>query len=324
MGKKILILIIFTLLVSLDPAVAAQAAEKYKGYIRGEIFITAQELNQLIQAKDPKLVVIAVASKTEYYSGHIPGSFHIWRPDYEADPKTQGGVTDNLIQPEGFSKLMQGFGVNPESKVVVYDHKYDATRIWWAFYYYGKTNVRILDGGIGAWRKAGCGADLVAGGKAARQGTWVAKITYPSLRVDTPEILALKDRTDSQLWDVREDKEFCGDEIKSGAFRAGRIPWGVQADYVLVKMRDNHSEWQPAAEVQKTMDKLGFDPNKQQYFYCQSGVRCTNWISTLYALGWPIEKLHNYDSSWIGWSMGEKLPIEKGCPDTTPPLWQKK
>src|SRR5512143_1903524 len=163
MRKKRSAVFTLTLLAAFVLVATTQAAEKYKGYMKGEIFITAQELSQLMQAKDPKLVVIAVASKTEYYSGHIPGSFHIWRPDYEADPKTQGGVTDNLLQPEGFTKLMQGIGVDPDSKVVVYDHKYDATRIWWAFYYYGKTDARILDGGIGAWKKAGFGADLVAG-----------------------------------------------------------------------------------------------------------------------------------------------------------------
>ena len=296
----------------------------YKGYVRGEIFITAEEVNKLIQEKDPKLVVIAVASKTEYYSGHIPGSFHVWRPDYEADPKTQGGVTDNLIEPKGFTRLMQKIGVAPDSKVVVYDHKYDATRMWWAFFYYGKTDVRILDGGIKAWTRSGYGTDMVTGGKATGQGTWVAKVSYPTLRVDTPEILGTKDRADVQLWDVRGDSEFCGKEIKQGAHRAGRIPWAVQADYVLVKTKENESEWLPAAEVQKTVEKLGMDRNKPQYFYCQSGVRCTNWISTLYAMGWPLEKLHNYDGSWIVWSLDEKLPIEKGCPDTTPAPWQKK
>ena len=296
----------------------------YKGYVRGEIFITAEEVNKLIQEKDPKLVVIAVASKTEYYSGHIPGSFHVWRPDYEADPKTQGGVTDNLIEPEGFTRLMQKIGVASDSKVVVYDHKYDATRMWWAFFYYGKTDVRILDGGIKAWTRSGYGTDMVTGGKATGQGTWVAKVSYPTLRVDTPEILGTKDRADVQLWDVRGDSEFCGNEIKQGAHRAGRIPWAVQADYVLVKTKENESEWLPAAEVQKTVEKLGMDRNKPQYFYCQSGVRCTNWISTLYAMGWPLEKLHNYDGSWIAWSLDEKLPIEKGCPDTTPAPWQKK
>jgi hypothetical protein len=90
-----------------------------------------------VQAKDPNLVVIAVASKTEF-SGHIPGSFHIWRPDYEAPPATQDGVTDNIVDAAGFTKLMQGLGVDADSKVVVYDHKYDPTRIWWAFFYYGK------------------------------------------------------------------------------------------------------------------------------------------------------------------------------------------
>ena len=292
-----------------------------KGYVRGEIFITAEEVNKLIQEKDPKLVVIAVASKTEYYSGHIPGSFHVWRPDYEADPKTQGGVTDNLIEPEGFTRLMQKIGVASDSKVVVYDHKYDATRMWWAFFYYGKTDVRILDGGIKAWTRAGYGTDMVTGGKATRQGTWVAKVSYPTLRVDTPEILGTKDRADVQLWDVRGDSEFCGKEIKQGAHRAGRIPWALQADYVLVKTKENESEWLPAAEVQKTVEKLGMDRNKPQYFYYQSGVRCTNWISTLYAMGRPLEKLHNYDGSWIAWSLDEKLPIEKGCPDTTPAPW---
>ena len=285
MPKRLFMAVLLILLAGFALSLAADAAEKYKGYARGEIFITAQELNQLMQAKDPKLVVIAVASKKEYYSGHIPGSFHLWRPDYEADPKTQGGVTDNIIEPEGYTSLMQKIGVDPDSKVVVYDHKYDATRLWWAFYYYGKTDVRIFDGGIKAWTRAGYATDLVAGGKAARLGTWVAKLTYPKMRVDTPDVIDLKDRADVQLWDVREDKEFCGNSIKEGAFRAGRIPWGVQADYVLVKTKENESEWRPAAEVQKTMEKLGFDPNKQQYFYCQSGVRCTNWISTLYALG---------------------------------------
>ncbi len=145
----------------------------------------------------------------------------------------------------------------------------------------------------------------------------------PAMRVETPEIVSLRDRADAQLWDVRGNSEFCGNQIKEGAHRAGRIPWGVQADYVLVKMKENEAEWQPAADVQKTIEKLGFDQSKHQYFYCQSGVRCTNWISTLYAMGWHMEKLHNYDGSWIAWSLDEKLPIEKGCPDSTPAPWQK-
>lgn len=55
-----------------------------------------------------------------------------------------GGVTDNLLQPEGFTRPMQGFSVDPDSTVVVYDYKYDETRVWWAFYHSGETDVRLL------------------------------------------------------------------------------------------------------------------------------------------------------------------------------------
>jgi hypothetical protein len=66
MRKKIWVTVI--LLLSLTLAVSVQAAEKYKGYARGEVFITAQELDRMMQAKDPKLVLIAVASN----SGGLP------------------------------------------------------------------------------------------------------------------------------------------------------------------------------------------------------------------------------------------------------------
>jgi thiosulfate/3-mercaptopyruvate sulfurtransferase len=325
MKKRLaVLLVLLVLLVCPALTITAHAKDNYKGYVKGEVFITPQELNSLIQAKDPKLVIIAVAGSMDYYLGHIPGAFHMWRSDYEADPATQGGVTDNLLQPEGFSKLMQKVGVNADSKVVVYDHKYDATRLWWAFYYYGKTDVRVLDGGLKAWTKAGYGTDMLASKAPAQPGTWTARIAHPTYRVDTPEVMGLKDRKDAQLWDVRGDSEFCGKETKQGAFRAGRIPWGVQADYVLVKTKENDAEWLPAAEAQQAIKKLEMDPKKQQYFYCQSGVRVTQWIITLYALGWSLDKIHNYDSSWIRWSMDPKLPIETGCPDTTPAPWQKK
>lgn len=318
------LLISVTVLLALTIAVGAGAqTAKYKGFARGEALITPQQLKALMDAKDPKLVVLAVASVPEYFGGHIPGSIQMWRGDYEAPANTMGGVTDNLLQPEGFTKLMQGFGVDPDSTVVVYDYKYDATRVWWAFYYYGKTDVRVLDGGIKGWTDAGYDTDMISRGKGTHKGTWVAKVTFPTMRVDTPEILGLKDRTDAQLWDNREDAEFCGKTIKKGAFRAGRIPWDVQCDWPNFMTKSNDMEWLDAAEMQKVLDRFGFDPSKEQYFICQSGVRTTHGMFALYLMGWPVEKLHNYDSSWIGWSKDDKLPIEKGCPDTTPAPWQK-
>ncbi|GAW68267.1 sulfurtransferase [Geoanaerobacter pelophilus] len=291
---------------------AKPQAQGYKGYARGSALITAKELKQLIDAKDKKLVIIAAENDVEYRLGHIPGSFQVDRPVYEAPAATQNGVTGNLIDAAGFTRLAQGLGVNKDSKVVVYDTKHDATRLWWAFLYYGKGDVRALDGGVKAWKDAGYDTAILAP-DAAKRGSFVARVALPRSRVETPEILALKDPARGQLWDNRDRKEYCGEELKKGAYRKGRIPWGKHSDWAIFKKKENAGEWVGAAEAQAILKKLGVDGKKDQYFFCQSGVRSTQAMFTFYLMGYPLNKLHNYDSSWIGWSKDASVPIETGC-----------
>jgi thiosulfate/3-mercaptopyruvate sulfurtransferase len=307
-----LLVVIVSLFGLAAAASGAQQTQGYKGYTRGNALITARELKQLIDAKDPKLVIVAAENEIEYRLGHIPGSWKVDRPEYEAPPETQGGVTGNLIDAAGFTKLAQRLGIDKDSKVVVYDTKYDATRLWWAFFYYGKTDVRVLDGGIKAWKESGYDTDLLSP-NGAKKGSFVAGIAYPRLRVDTPDIVTLQDTHKGQLWDNRDTKEFCGEELKKGAYRKGRIPWGKQADWTSFKTRQNAAEWISAADAQAVLKKLSVDPKKDQYFFCQSGVRSTQALFTFYLLGWSLDKLHNYDSSWIGWSKDPSLPVVSGC-----------
>ena len=155
------------------PAVAEQ---KYKGFERGEALITAEELKKLIDAKDSKLVVLAVAEPVSYRAGHIPGSINIWRPDYELKVGQPYPFDGMLLEDEAFQDFARGLAIDNDSKVVVYDEKYDAMRVWWAFYLYGKTDVRILDGGYAAWKTAGHPGDLsLTRGSADRKGDFVAK-----------------------------------------------------------------------------------------------------------------------------------------------------
>jgi len=258
-------------------------------------------------------VILAAENEIEYRLGHVPGSWKVDRPDYEAAPETQKGITGNLIDAAGFTKLAQRLGINKDSKVVVFDTKYDATRLWWAFYYYGKTDLRVLDGGVKAWKDSGYDTELLAPDAKTKSGNFVAKVTFPALRVDTPEIVALQGSNKGQLWDERDKKEFCGEELKKGAFRKGHIPWGKHAEWTLFKKKENAAEWLTAADAHSLLKKLDVDPKKHQYFFCQSGVRSTQAMFTFYLLGFPLDKLHNYDSSWIGWSKDPSLPIVSAC-----------
>lgn len=324
--KKIIISSFLALLSLLFFSAAGSYAGQsgYKGFTRGDALITVQELKGLLDAGDPSLVILAAEGTTGYRAGHIPGAYQVDRPDYEAPPDTQNGVTGNIIDAAGFTDLARRLGINRDSKVVVYDVKYDATRIWWAFAYYGKSGVRVLDGGIKAWKEAGYPVEILAPDAPAQPGNFVAEVVLPHLRVDTPDIAGLLDNPAAQLWDNRSIEEFSGAEIKKGAYRAGRIPGSVHSEWTLFKKKENRAEWLTAAEMQPLLRRLGFDPEKEQYFYCQSGVRTTQVLFALYLSGWPLEKLHNYDSSWIGWSKDDSLPLVAGVASTGDPREARK
>lgn len=311
---KEIIKVLMVGLIMLMPISVLAGEDSYKGYPRGNALITAQELKRLLDAKDPGLVILAAENSVEYRLGHIPGSYQVDRPDIEAPPETQNGISGNLVAAESFTRLAQKLGINGTSTVVVYDSKYDATRLWWAFTYYGKGDVRILDGGIKAWKEAGYTVDLLAPAAPVRSGDFVARISLPALRVDTPEILIAQGSNSAQIWDNRELKEFTGEELKKGAYRAGRVPGSSHSIWSAFKKKENQSEWLTAADLQAVLQQLGYDRSKEQYFYCQSGVRSTQALFSLYLLGWPLEQLHNYDSSWIGWSKDKNLPILSGVP----------
>lgn len=283
-----------------------------KGYPRGDALISVGELRDLVEAKDPKLVVLAHDNPVSFALGHVPGALQVDRPNYAADPATQNGVSGNILAVSDFTEFARSLGINEDSTVVIYDDDVDATRLWWAFTYYGKTNVRVLDGAYAAYKDAGFATEAGVS-KTPAKGNFTARIAYPNLRIDTDELAALiNDKPDQiQVWDARDYEEFTGAVTKSGAVRPGRLPSATFDTWTNYKTPGSKAAWKSYDEVAARLKELGYDKSKTQIFYCQSGVRSTTGIFTLYLAGWPLENLRNYDSSWIGWSRST-LPALSG------------
>jgi thiosulfate/3-mercaptopyruvate sulfurtransferase len=284
----------------------------YKGFVRDDSLITPQQLKELIDKKDPNLVILAVAKTTDYRTGHIPGALQIWRGDYEPakdKPYPYGGMILNRTE---FEKFARDLGINNDSTVVIYDHKYDATRVWWAFFLYGKRDCKVLDGGFQGWKKAGYDTKILAPDK-PKQGNFVAKPPLAGWTASMDEVWQAKTNPEMQVWDTREKNEWTGKKLKKGAFRKGRVPWAKFLNWKEFKMPVAEGEkptaFKTADEIQKVIEKFGMDKNKYQIFYCQSAVRTTTEIFALYLMGWDISKLHNYDGSWIQWSYFKENPV---------------
>jgi thiosulfate/3-mercaptopyruvate sulfurtransferase len=306
----------------------------YKGYVRGWALISAEDLKALWDSQqawnnrdsiqdpekgpqeDPKLVIIDVGKPLLHYrtEGHIPGAFNIWRPDYDSGEIMWGDVAaENILDRQAFQNFLRGFGIDNDSQVIFYDHKYDATRLWWACKLYG-FDVRVLDGGFAAWKAADYEVDRMSSPSQPSRGSIVLNGGQPLIRVDTDAIWRAKDDPHWVVWDIRSEAEIDGSRKR--AKRMGKIPW----QKALVPWKEVHGEdgtfLDARALKSDVIDKYGFDPAQHHVFFCQSGVRVTQTFFALYLYGFPLEHLHIYDSSWIYWGNAPETPIvdENGKP----------
>ena len=106
--------------------------------------------------------------------------------------------------------------------------KYDGTRLWWLFCFFGKDCVRVLDGGFAAWQQGGHPTTREAAA-APPAGNFCARPSPPGLLAARGDVLALRDAPRANLWDVRAQSEFDGTQLLQGAARPGRIPWATGA-----------------------------------------------------------------------------------------------
>jgi thiosulfate/3-mercaptopyruvate sulfurtransferase len=180
---------------------------------------------------------------------------------------------------------------------------------------YGKTDVPVLDGGYPAWKAAGHDTDMsLTSGKGDQQGNFTAKMRRGGWAASMDHICRAKNDKEIQLWDTREPDDWSGEKKKGNAKRADRIPWATFQSWKEYrgKIDDKPTGFKTTAEIQKVIDKFKLDPANDQIFYCQSGVRTTTGIFTLYLMGWDLDRLQNYDGSWLERSFHERNPIASG------------
>jgi thiosulfate/3-mercaptopyruvate sulfurtransferase len=149
-----------------------------------------------------------------------------------------------------FEAFAQGLGIHNDSVIVVIDHKYDATRLWWLFRYFGHDSraVRVLDGGMQRWLREGLPTTTNAPPTAAA-GTWAAPArATDEMLASREQVRALRTELTPRLWDVRTVAEHEGTKTMPGARQPGRIPWSTRrVDWDVFRMAD--CSWRSVGEV---------------------------------------------------------------------------
>lgn len=247
------------------------------------------------------------AGRSAYLQGHIPGARYASLGRDLSAPLARYGGRHPLPDPEHFQQFARSAGINSHSLVVIYDdqHLAFAARAWWLLRYFGHQQVRILNGGLGAWLRAGM--PLVQGEEAeADTGNFTAH-PQPEALVDHSQIYRNLDNPPWQLVDAREALRFAGVEEPIDSI-AGHIPGAVNKpwkritdDAGMLKSREALlTHWQDIPADETLVN------------YCGSGVTaCVNLFS-LHLIGREGARL--YPGSWSDWCAHIIFPANNQSP----------
>ncbi len=236
--------------------------------------------------------------------GHVPGAIHLDTDQFES-----GYPEWKLLEPRSIQAVIGSLGISPDTLVVVYSDKLiTAARVWWVLQYAGVQDVRIMDGGIQAWRAAGF--DTVRN-FSKRDPVQFAAPPRLEWLATTDEVLEAVQSRRSTLADVRSEDEYAGRKSGYSYLDAkGRIPGSVH----LGDADDSSKLYvQPDGRVQPpeklitlwTKKGLRWDPTRRKFeqdviLYCGGGWRSS--VGCYFAWLMGIDNVRNYSDGWCGWS----------------------
>ena len=243
--------------------------------------------------------------RAHYLLGHVPGAvFADMETELAAEPSPTAG-RHPLPSTAQLQTAARRWGVRNDSRVVVYDATggMAAARAWWLLRYFGLRDVRILDGGLPAWTRAG--HPLEVDDVEAEPGDVVLSHGHlPTLDASGAAALAAGDA--GVLLDARAGERYRG-ETEPIDPRAGHIPGAVSAP-----TSDNlapDGTFLPTAQLRERFAALGVGGGRVGV-YCGSGVTAAHEAAALAAAG--IEAAL-YPGSWSQWSNDPSRPVATGA-----------
>ena len=272
-----------------------------KGYANPQLLVTPGELSDLIAgAEEGRLLVLDLRPPDAYAAGHVPGALHLdlWGVSLiDTDPAPLNAFMWMI------EHVLACHGVDAATPVVVYDEQSGmrAARAFWFLEYFGHRSTRLLDGGFGAWERAGLPvsrdaapapkSDWTGGREASTLATW-------------RDVRDALDRPDAVLVDTRTDGEYTGETVR--AKRGGAIPGATHIEWT--RNLTPEGEFKPAGELRAMYERAGVTPDREVITYCQGGYRAAHSYLALRLLGYP--RVRSYVGSWKEWGDREDLPIE--------------
>ena len=245
------------------------------------------------------------SGRAEFEAERIPGAVFF---DIDAVSDAASSLPHMLPSPEAFAAAAGGLGLSPDNLVVVYDTfgVRSAARAWWTLKVMGYPQVRVLDGGLRAWKAAGLPVET--GPAPAPVPSEVTAVFSPERVRSLADVAAALAGQSAQVVDARSSARFRGEapEPRPG-LRSGHMPGALNLPFD--RLLTPEGTLKPPTGLSAEFAAAGVDPARPVITTCGSGVTASVLALALEVLGHPAAV---YDGSWAEWGGPEGGDVVTG------------
>jgi len=279
---------------------------------RDAVLITADELALRRNAGEPTAILDVRWELTrpdgaeQYASGHLPGAIYVSLDDDLSDHSVSGRGRHPLPSGRDLQAAARRWGIRRGVPTVVYDdwNRAGSARAWWVLTAAGIADVRILDGGLGAWTASGYPVETGAVTPQPGDVTVLHDDLYHGA-LPTLSAAQLPDFS-GVLLDARAPERFRGDAEPVDPV-AGHIPGARNAPSTAALTRDGLF---PADEdLTRLFAGAGVGGDAPTGVYCGSGVTAAVTLAALAAVGVQGAL---FPGSWSEWVSDPTRPVATG------------
>ncbi|GAB3188514.1 sulfurtransferase [Nesterenkonia suensis] len=286
--------------------------------------ISADELQTLLSSPTPPTVLDVrwrldrPDGRADHRAGHIPTAVYV---DLDHELSEHGEHPDQGRHPlprrSTLHQAARRWGLHPGSTVVVHDDldNLAAARAWWLLRRAGVEDVRVLDGALRAWRKAGLplevGEVLPPPGTITLRDprhdpsglTATAAVDLEAVRRLSADLQAGRP-AEATLLDARAPERFTGEQEPIDP-RAGHIPGAVNLP--TAGNVDDDGRFLAPEELRERLRAAGALEGRPVVSYCGSGVNAAHATLAAHLAGFTAAL---YPGSFSQWSQHPELAVE--------------
>ena len=297
---------------------------------KNRVYVDANYVKTLIDGRQPESSNYVIAyvnyggeADDDYKKAHIPGAIVVGDVDVEDATGSEEGAY-NLLKADEMEKIALSRGIDKDTVVVLYGGDVNGVaRVAYGYLWLGVENVKILNGGLDAWKKSGFATESDSEHKKnAKTSFGVKTPAHPEYWVSLDEAVdKLTNDSNFKLVSIRSYDEFIGNTSgynymdKAGeplgavwaksARTAGDVADICHSDGTVMELSEMKKVWQDAGN--------DFDvDNNFLAFYCGTGWRACPPFLAMYQDG--HKNMAVYDGGWYEYLFHNDLPVQVGDP----------